>query len=563
MCFLVCIAHAKPAGDQSLHFGTVSILSAALRCGISRATLPFALAENQTMAAREHQGYQIALVIFVMLTVLLSITTFMFFSKYKEEQQKSAQVAAAQVKADTDRLHTEDEFTAFKMLLGYNRHYTVAGVNTDVEADHGALKPYLSKQAAQPAAPPADDSGEPAADSAVTTISNPLNYREVVKQLIVELQKRDANNTKLTEEKQTPEKQIAANRAEDKGKLDAAAAAQQAAEADRDKERTTFANDRDAFKGKIDGVTAALSKKQEQMTALDTELNGKIAALTGSITKGTKDRDEMRRELLKNRPREFNSTDGSITGIDAKNRTVNINLGAADGLRSQVTFSVYAQDNAKLTAGSSKAKIEVTQITGPHSAVASILEDSLQDLILPGDRIFSPTFHPGAHVHFAIVGITDIDGDGDSDRQRIRDLITINGGVIDVEVTDEGKIVGDAAHKPDAGTRYLIQGYPPSDPKVQDAYSKMIGKCNDFGVQTLSVQVFLDLMGYKADERTVALGRGADPRDFVPKKGPAVVGPSRPSAFRPRRPLTTEARDVRTPVDAATPAAAPAAAEEK
>ena len=35
------------------------------------------------MAARENQGLQIALIIFVMLTIILSVTTFLFYRNFK------------------------------------------------------------------------------------------------------------------------------------------------------------------------------------------------------------------------------------------------------------------------------------------------------------------------------------------------------------------------------------------------------------------------------------------------------------------------------------------------
>ena len=69
------------------------------------------------MAEREHQGYQIALVIFVMLTVLLSITTFMFFKKYREEQQKSGELATARDTAVAERDQRQNENNSLKPLL--------------------------------------------------------------------------------------------------------------------------------------------------------------------------------------------------------------------------------------------------------------------------------------------------------------------------------------------------------------------------------------------------------------------------------------------------------------
>lgn len=40
------------------------------------------------MAAREHQGMQIALIIFVVLTISLIVTSYWFFDQFKNEQKK-------------------------------------------------------------------------------------------------------------------------------------------------------------------------------------------------------------------------------------------------------------------------------------------------------------------------------------------------------------------------------------------------------------------------------------------------------------------------------------------
>ena len=47
-----------------------------------------------SMAARENQGLQIALIIFVMLTIVLIVTTFLFFRNYQEAQEKNKALTA-------------------------------------------------------------------------------------------------------------------------------------------------------------------------------------------------------------------------------------------------------------------------------------------------------------------------------------------------------------------------------------------------------------------------------------------------------------------------------------
>lgn len=490
------------------------------------------------MAAREHQGYQIALVIFVMLTVLLSITTFMFFKKYREEQQKYGEVVDQREAVTKDKDALDNRLAQVLPLLGFTKEETLDAINKMVADDRKALEPYktLIGGEAAAAAPQDEGFGDEAAPAA-TEISNPLQYRDIVKALKSELDIRSAAMVALTADKQKLEQTVAANRAEDKTKLDAATAGQVAAQTELDSEKQKMTAGRAEKETQVATLTEALNKKDEDSKKLDAELNDKIAALNKDKVERSRQMVDMRQQLELTRPKNFETTDGRITYVLAAERMVYINLGSADNLRPQVTFSVYGQDSAKLVESESKAQIEVTQISGPHSAVARVLSDSRRDPILPGDAIFSPAFHPGSKVHFAIVGITDVDKDGDSDRQKIRDLIATNGGVIDVEVDDDGKLLGTA--KPldvNAGTQYLIQGNPPTDNKVLGEYSRIIGRAKETGTSILTVQQFLNMMGYKSDERTVGLGKGADPRDFLPQDAASAYDKPGEAKFRERRP---------------------------
>ncbi|MEX2186492.1 MAG: hypothetical protein WD875_06850 [Pirellulales bacterium] len=486
------------------------------------------------MAQREHQGYQIALVIFVMLTVLLSITTFMFFKKFREEQQKNTEVTQKYNTATSDFNASDSKLASVMQLIGYDKSEPIDTINRDVEQDRKNYSPFLSNLAA-PAAAAAEDSGEDAPQA--TEISNPLNYREVAKMFKVELEKRSADFVKLTADKQALEATVAANRTEDKNKNDALLAGQTKAQEDAAKELAAFNKSRGDHKSQLDLLKAALTKKDEDSQRLNTELSNKIAELNNRDRDRNRAYNEMRDSLAKTRDRHFETTDGRITAVLARERMVYINLGSADGLRAQVTFSVYGQDSAKLVESESKADIEVTQISGPHSAIARVLSDSRSDPILPGDAIFSPAFHPGTRIHFAIVGETDIDGDGDSDRQRVRDLIATNNGIIDIEIEDDGKVSGQIQPpKITASTQYLIKGNPPADDKVLAAYSRVIGEADAAGTVTLTMQQFLNMVGYKTDERTVGLGKGADPRDFPPKASTSAYDKPGATKFRERRP---------------------------
>ena len=126
---------------------------------------------------------------------------------------------------------------------------------------------------------------------------------------------------------------------------------------------------------------------------------------------------------------------------------------------------------------------------------------------MPGDQIFSPTWEPGHPEHFALAGFMDIDGDADSDRQRIRDLILMNGGVIDEEVGDDGKRTG----KMSVNTKYLVLGDEPGTVNEGSAtltgWSEIQGEAQTLGTRMIPVSEFLDYMGYEPQQRTERWGK--------------------------------------------------------
>jgi len=194
-----------------------------------------------------------------------------------------------------------------------------------------------------------------------------------------------------------------------------------------------------------------------------------------------------------------------------------INLGRADSLARQVTFSVYPVDITDMTAkGVRKAKIEVTQILGDHLAEARVVDDEISNPILPGDKIFTPVWNPGEKRHFVLAGLMDVDGDGRSDLQTVLNLIAINGGVVDCYITDAGKQVGQIT----VNTNCLILGEAPTekgDARQRDAFTKVLREVDQLRLQKVQLADLLQRMGWKNMSPVIQFGRGANPKDFRAK----------------------------------------------
>jgi hypothetical protein len=121
----------------------------------------------------------------------------------------------------------------------------------------------------------------------------------------------------------------------------------------------------------------------------------------------------------------------------------------------------------------------------------------------------------------------DIDGDQQSDRETIKHIITMNGGVIDTEIKDTGE--RDEGQM-SVNTRYVVTGDTSEKGNLaiknitsyQVTRTKFFSDVSLYGVEKISVQQLLDMMGWKPEEKTVGLGGVMD--SGFSKRGPSAKG---------------------------------------
>ena len=307
-------------------------------------------------------------------------------------------------------------------------------------------------------------------------------------------------------------------------------------------------------------VTSEIQKYGEERKRINSEKESQKAAFASSVSQLTsanqKDKQEIvgltkkvdmmadtlavRRSKDERRSKSFEIPDGRVTLVNDRKGTVWINLGLADGLRELTTFGVYdfKEDGVMRDAKEIKARIQVTKVLDQHLSEARITEDELQDPILPGDQIHSPAWQAGTRIHFALAGFFDVNGDGKSDRETIRNMIASVGGIIDAEVHDDGSKTG----KITASTRYVIK----SDyEKLGGAkgYHDLMNEIQFHDVEQISLESFLNYVGWKQETLWVSLGRGADSKNFIrgltEREKPSTLSNE---SFRQREPLKKPGR---------------------
>ena len=134
----------------------------------------------------------------------------------------------------------------------------------------------------------------------------------------------------------------------------------------------------------------------------------------------------------------------------------------------------------------------------------------------------------------------DLDDDGRSDLDQLKQVILLNNGKVDAIPGADGEIDGQMT----VDTRYLILGEYPDDPRedydpIRKAWDTMSGEADTLGIEPITLDEFLRLMGWQDNRRSVRLGTGARSADFPAQREKDYKPPSsspKSDLFRPRKP---------------------------
>jgi len=466
------------------------------------------------MAARDSQGLQIGLIVTVMFSIALLIACYVLFRSADEASAKAQAAEDSLNKANEIRDTSLLESQELKKMLGYDIGAKLDEITTNFEQD---MKLFGAD------VPPSD----------------PKHYRTLSGYLLSAINSRHAQVVDGAIREKTLQKEKDDAEAREIAKRDAAIKAQQAAVATLADERTKFNTGLEQFKSETARLEGELSKKQKENSALVSQLSKKTTELLAQIDTKEKLIRGLREKVEGLTPESFDIADGKITWVNQAEETVWVNLGFADGLNRQITFSVYDRDDNTRTADKIKGEIEIIRIRDAHLSEAKIVGSSVSNPILPDDLLFTPAWTPGSPQRFAFTGVLDINHDGKSteaEHNLIRNLIAINNGVIDAEMLPDGKVTGDMS----INTRYLVDGDAgpegSTSERIMTARTDMTNAAAELGVKKIPLDQFLTLMGYRRSARSIPLGTAANADDFKAKP------PGGGSRFRPRSAPTRGAK---------------------
>ncbi len=471
------------------------------------------------MAARENQGLQIALIIFVILTIVLIVATYFTFTSYAEERDKAKSLAEAKSSSDTAAQRAIADAEEMTLLVSGDPKETLEGVK---EAARNEMQVH----------------GE-------GLVESKQNYRDLIKTMAAKMRELENENAKLSDDTAKLTAQLKTNEEAAQAEVAKYVAKLTETAGDLEAERKKFGEDRSE-------VTTQMSQLTDKFKATEAERDRTVEQSKGQIASLSTNLQQTEQLLVRLRDKDAADAkaneypDGKVTRVNQRTRLVWLDVGPADGLRNQTSFVIVAPEDGNPIKSEPKGIIQVVRLTDDHQAEARIVEDDLSNPIMPGDNIFSTVWDAGRRDHFALVGKMDIDEDGEDDRKLIQNLISLNGGVVDAAIAVDGTKTGQMT----IDTKYLVRGKRPdaesSEADVR-AYSEMLGEAQKLGVKEMDVDEFLKYMGYKGQERTVNLGKFAKPSDFKPRLPENVQRTIKGNQ------LPTDVRKTRTNTDRETP----------
>jgi hypothetical protein len=507
------------------------------------------------MAQRgEGQGLQIAVISFAMLTIILAITTYVFYAQ--------ASSASKDVEAKTKQLNdrqTENNKLSYRVnamqyVLGLKdvTKEQVEIAKSKAGGDDPEVKEILDNFDSDMAL--VGDQAAPA---------GPRSYRTFTTALLSTLTKKNASIADAMDQLKAMQQQKDATTAAEKQRADTAVAASDNAVADYDKEKKAFADSRTAMEAQQSQLAAKLTtdatKAKGEMQRISDEKDLFVKSNQQLSVTNKRYRDELE-TIRKGQSGPTENPDGHIVRVNQKQQMVWIDRGRSDGLLRQTTFSVYDHNESGITSTKAKGRIEVLTV-GENMSEARILEDSPANPIIGGDIIETPAWSPGQHIHFALAMKMDVNKDRVDDFDMVKNIIQMNGGVIDAELRTDPS-TGKPLRKGDISveTRYFVEGEKPSEatsPALYKEYVEFDKERDRYNVKKISLDNLLALMGWRAEERTVQLSGSSG---GFQKRSPGKTQPTTSTEAAPASEGAAPATSA-APVDPfGAPAAAPGAA---
>jgi hypothetical protein len=291
------------------------------------------------------------------------------------------------------------------------------------------------------------------------------------------------------------------------------------------------------------------AKRSEDKTKDDT--SRQLAKLKKELQDSLVQLDHQRKKLNPPDVVELEKPKGRVVNVDRSGDIVYIDLGSADNVKPQLTFSIYSA-GANLRGALRKGALEVTNVLAPHLSKARVTELTDPNLqpVVRGDLLYNAAWSPTMRQHVAIAGLVDLTGDANDDTpafirglERLGIVVDSYIDLKDLKVKGPGMnmqtsylIVGDEPKFNEMGVLNQSDVYTQRKVELNARMSEMQAEAKRLGIPVMPYRRFLTLAGYPTPR---TLTTGGAPSSFL-DSGSLGAGAA---------PKTPETDDKNTPKD--------------
>lgn len=446
------------------------------------------------------QALNIALIVFVMLTFVLAITTYLFFSQREDFKKQAKEATTTAEKATTDKNATDDFRKKLQELIGYPEEKIQSDIETDVNnLFAGKLDDFIKDK---------PKTFVDLTDALLATIQEKNEQIKMSKQDLAkaaaEMESKEANANIALTKKDEVLKKLETDRAEEKKTFDEEiVSTKKISDEILAKQKKSDERSRE-----LDGIKEEILKAKSLVSIkIQKDFSAKTSAeQVGLVLAELRERDkkivetnsllatldaaspEAQAAVRATRPKDerIRQIDGRIAVVDELLREVIVEVPTTRSMRPGLFFEVFHGDEPAPLVSSKKGIIEVIRLEGPTSVRARISKDSNRDLIVAGDVVASSLWDPDRQLQIVVVGFVQLDNDPASDLDQLKGVIAGIGGVLveeQIGVTLSTSLVVDAG-KPDSKNN-----------KEASRRDRAIKEAQRVGVRVVDVDRFLDMAG--------------------------------------------------------------------
>lgn len=472
------------------------------------------------------QSLSIALIVFVMLTFILAVTTYLFFTQKEVEvgRTREANVAAEEATRKLNKAIEDRE--ELQKILGFKPEQPLEEVTAETSQTLETRFGDYFKDDSPSYEQLVKRLKETADEKDKTVLALEQEKKAAAAQAEADLKARDEKIAAVEKELETAK----ADAASEKEKLEATIAKNEeerqklAAQYDEATRRSTefqrlqekVAEGEPLLSGNRQSRFKTLSAEERVALMMDelrereraiARANEALATLRGADP-------AVQEAVIAATPKDdrIDGFDGRVVTVNDADRTVLILADSTRGMRPGLILSVYDPADPTPAFDASKGSVEVVGIESPTLVRARIRRDSPTDPILGGDGVATSLWSPGETFEAVILGFVQIDRDGRPDADRLRELVEAVGGTVATTVSPQTTLVVDAG-VPKAVGGERAPGWRPADDQRRE---KQLKEARRLGLKMVGLDRFLRMLGLEKDSLdanrlpTAGVGRPAE-----------------------------------------------------